>query len=62
MSAGTHGAAEVQVALTDAQIGAPPDAPLAMPKQRLDRPVPSGRGIWAALLRPFLARTGRSEG
>jgi hypothetical protein len=62
MSAGTNGASEVQPAVTAAQIGALPDAPLAMPKQRLDHPALSGRGIWAALLRPFLARAGRSEG
>lgn len=43
-------------------IGVLPDAPLAMPKQRLDRTAPVGRGLWTALLRPFFARTGRSEG
>lgn len=42
--------------------GALPDAPLAMPKQRLERASPFGHGVRAALIRPFFARTGRSEG
>jgi hypothetical protein len=61
MNAGPHGAPEAQLALTDVQIGGPPEAPLAMPKQRLDRPALSG-GIRALLQRLFLARPGRSEG
>ncbi len=61
MSVGTDGAPGVPFALTNAQVGALPDAPLAMPKQRLDHPALSG-GILALLLRPFLTRTGRTEG
>lgn len=59
---GTDFSHEVQVSAAVSQIGKLPDAPLAMPKQRLDRAVPPGRGVLIALLRPFFARAGRSEG
>jgi hypothetical protein len=54
--------AQTQAAAPVAVIGALPDAPLAMPKQRLDGADPLGRAVWAALIRPLLVRTGRSEG
>jgi hypothetical protein len=62
MRTAAQGDPEAKLALAVARIGALPDAPLAMPKQRLDRPALSARSILAALLRPLLARTRRSEG
>ena len=53
---------ETEVAALVEQIGALPDAPLAMPKQRLETARPPGRGWLAGLVRPLFARTGRSEG
>jgi hypothetical protein len=41
--------------------GALPEAPLAMPKQRLERPAP-WLGSWAAVWRGLGAAAGRSEG
>lgn len=43
-------------------IGALPDAPLAMPKQRLEADRPFGLRLVGGLLRPLFARTGRSGG
>jgi hypothetical protein len=60
MTLGLEHDADRQAAV--ATVGALPDAPLAMPKQRLEGASPLGRGVWAALIRPLFARTGRSEG
>jgi hypothetical protein len=43
-------------------IGALPDAPLAMPKQRLEADRPSALRLMGGLVRPLFARTGRSRG
>jgi hypothetical protein len=61
MTTSTEHAPGAQAVAPVAAIGALPDAPLAMPKQRLDAS-PPGRGVWAALIRSLFARTGRSEG
>ena len=62
MIAGAEMSPEAQVAGPVVQIDALPDAPLAMPKQRLDGLAPPGGGVRAALQRLLFARPGRSEG
>jgi hypothetical protein len=62
MNVGSDFVSEAQVTAQVALIGALPDAPLAMPKQRLEPRVPLGRRLQASLIWPFPARTGRSEG
>jgi hypothetical protein len=44
------------------ETGALPDAPLAMPKQRLEPERPQAFGLLTGMLRPFFARAGRSRG
>ncbi len=59
MNAGENGFDSGQIVQLVAQIGALPDAPLAMPKQRLEPVGEVGSGLISALLRPFAARASR---
>lgn len=61
MTAGSSVVPEAEIDLPQ-DIGAPPHAPLAMPKQRLEAGRPAFPSVLGALLRPLSARTGRSRG